>query len=82
MFQTNKDPDSIGAYIVSHYAELSKCRSKQDVENFVRQGINSTNKSYVEGTVIPQIRVQRNWQRAVDYVGRNLVLAGYNMRAD
>ena len=82
MKQTNKNPNSLGAYVVSHYSELGKCRTSQDVINFVEKGRNPTNTTYVD-EVIKEINTKFKFKpaRAIDYVGRNVVLAGEGLRA-
>jgi len=84
MKKTNKNPNSLGAYIVSHYDELGKCKTSQEVVNFVEKGRNPTNSAYVD-EVIKEINGKFKFKpaaRAIDYVGRNVVLAGEGLRAN
>ena len=80
-FVTNKVKKSLGNYIISHYTDLNKCHTKEDVKNFVLAGKTEVNEEYIDSFVIPTINKQPNVMRAIDFVGRNLVLAGENMRA-
>lgn len=81
MFQTNRVKKSLGNYIISHYTDLNNCHTKDDVKNFILAGKTEVNAEYIEDFVIPTIDKQPNVYRAIDFVGRNLVLAGENMRA-
>lgn len=83
MKKTNKNPNSLGAYVVSHYNELGKCKTSQEVVNFVEKGRNPTNSAYVD-EVIKEINDKFKFKptRAIDYVGRNVVLAGEGLRAN
>lgn len=81
MFVTNRVKKSLGNYIIAHYSDLNKCKTKEDVKNFVLGGQTEVNVEYINDFVLPTIDKQPSAARAIDFVGRNLVLAGENMRA-
>ena len=81
MFVTNRVKKSLGNYIITHYSDLSKCKTKEEIKNFVLNGQTEVNVEYINDFVLPTIDKQPSVSRAIDFVGRNLVLAGENMRA-
>lgn len=80
MFKMNSKKSSIGAYISSHYAELGRCKTKNDIVSFIEKGRTSENASYLDTTVIPSIKNARSLSRAMQVLA-NIDCAGAGMRS-
>jgi len=80
MFKMNSKKSSIGAYISSHYVELGRCKTKDEIVSFVERGRTNENSSYLDETVIPSIKKARNVNKAM-LILANIDCAGAGMRS-